>query len=194
MSAAVSTSLMTLEEFLRLPHDDRLDRELICGELRERPMTYRNRWHSHIEATIAYILNAWLRTLPRPRGKVYSGEVGCILRRDPDTIVGIDVAYMAAQAEVLNVDGTSLLVGAPLLAVEILSPSDRFDDINEKVDGYLAAGVPLVWVVDPHFRTVRVHRPDAEPVLFNVEHELSGDPDLPGFRCAVAEIFEDLDD
>jgi Uma2 family endonuclease len=194
MSVAVSAPLMTLEEFLQLPVDESIDRELIRGELRERPMTYRNRWHSKVEATIAYILNAWNRTLPRPRGSVYSGEAGCLLRRNPDTIVGIDVAYMAAQADVLDFNGTSLLVGPPLLAVEILSPSDRHDDINEKVDEYLAAGVKQVWVVDPHFRTVRVHRPGAEPVLFNVHHELSGEPDLPGFRCPVAEIFEDLDD
>jgi Uma2 family endonuclease len=47
----------------------------------------------------------------------------------------------------------------------------------------------VVWVVDPHDRTVLVYRPQAEPELFNVRQELSGDPELPGFRVAVSEIF-----
>jgi Uma2 family endonuclease len=87
-------------------------------------------------------------------------------------------------------DETTLLEGAPVLAVEILSPSDKEQEINEKIYEYLAAGVALVWIVDPHFRTVRVHHLRAEPELFNGRQELSGDPHLPEFRVAVASIFE----
>jgi len=55
---------------------------------------------------------------------------------------------------------------------------------------YLAAGVKLVWLVNSYRRTVTVYRPDAEPQLFNVAHEISGEPHLPGFKVAVAAIFE----
>jgi len=54
---------------------------------------------------------------------------------------------------------------------------------------YLDAGVKLVWVVEPVFKTVCVYRPDAPPELFNETEELSGEPHLPGFRAAVAELF-----
>ena len=74
--------------------------------------------------------------------------------------------------------------------MEILSPSEVVEDIQEKVDKYLQAGVALVWVVDPVFRTVMVYRPDQEPESFNVNERLSGEPHLPGFDIAVAEIFE----
>jgi hypothetical protein len=37
---------------------------------------------------------------------------------------------------------------------------------------------------------VMVHRPDAEPELFNIRQELSGEPHLPGFRVPVARLFE----
>ena len=80
--------------------------------------------------------------------------------------------------------------GPPVLAVEILSPRDSQGEITEKVRIYLAMGVALVWVVDPNFRTVLVHRPEAEPELFNRTQELSGEPHLPGFRILVARIFE----
>ena len=53
----------------------------------------------------------------------------------------------------------------------------------------LAAGVALVWVINPRYRTVTVYRPDAEPEMFNIHQELSGDPHMPGFRVRVADIF-----
>ena len=79
--------------------------------------------------------------------------------------------------------------GPPILAVEILSPSDAQEDIDEKVDLLLATGVKIVWVVNPRFRTINVYRPDAEPELFNERQEITAEPHLPGFRVSVAEIF-----
>lgn len=118
------------------------------------------------------------------------GQAGCILRRDPDTTVGIDVAYASAETVARQSDETTMLDGPPVLAVEILSPSDKQEEIDEKVEEYLAAGVALVWVVNPRFRTVTVFRADAEPELFNVRQQLSAEPHLPGFCVAVNDIFK----
>jgi len=188
MSTTSATHLMTTEELLAMP-DDGVDRELIRGELREKPMTRRNRIHARTESRVSHFLNLWLDRQPEPRGEVLSGEAGCILRRDPDTTVGIDVAYASAETIARQSDETTMLDGAPVLAVEVLSPSDKQEEIDEKVEEYLAAGVALVWVVNPRFRTVTVFRADAEPELFNVRQELSADPHLPGFRVAVKDIF-----
>jgi Uma2 family endonuclease len=187
MSATVV--LMNTEELLALP-DNGTERDLIRGELRERPMTKRNRFHSSIEARIAHFLLDWVMQQPPPRGNVHSGEVGCILRHNPDTTVGIDVAYFSADVEAQQSTHTTMMDGAPVIAVEILSPTDKEEEINEKIDEYLEANVELVWIVDPHYRTVRVHRPGAQPELFNINQELTADPHLPGFRVRVAAIFE----
>jgi Uma2 family endonuclease len=61
--------------------------------------------------------------------------------------------------------------------------------LDEKVGAYLAAGVSLVCIINPGMQTVQVHRPDAAPVLFNVTQELSGKPQLPGFRVPVSRLF-----
>jgi Uma2 family endonuclease len=180
---------MTTEELLAIP-DDGVERWLIRGQLREQGMTRRNRWHGGVEAKISYFLWAWLRQQPEPHGQVLSGEVGCRLRRNPDTSVGVDVMYISADLADREPEDTSLIDGPPILAVEILSPSDKLEEITEKVDEYLRAGVALVWVVDPHFHTVTVYRPDAAPQMFNVSEELTGEPHLPGFRVAVADIFK----
>jgi Uma2 family endonuclease len=188
MSAPSAVNLMTTEELLALP-DDGMDRDLIRGVLWETPMTRRSRLHARTEAKIVALIDRWMSSRPDPRGEVLSGEAGCILRRDPDTTVGIDVAYISPEMAARQSDDTTLLDGAPVLAVEILSPNDKQADIDEKVAEYLAAGVALVWVVNPRFRTVTVFRQDAEPELFNVHQELSADPHLPGFRVPVRELF-----
>jgi Uma2 family endonuclease len=189
MSTTATTTLMTTEELLALP-DDGLERWLIRGQLREKPMTVRSRWHSRILIRIGQILRNWLDQQAQPRGDVLGGEAGCRLRRDPDTTVGIDVVYVGAEVAARESDDTTLIDGVPILAVEILSPNDVLEEIHEKIAAYLSAGVPLVWVVNPYDRTVRVYRPDAQPQLFNIEQELSGEPQLPGFHVSVARIFE----
>ena len=55
---------------------------------------------------------------------------------------------------------------------------------------YLAARVPPVWIIDPHWKTVTVHRPEGEPELLNVRAEISAEPHLPGFRVPVRAFFE----
>ena len=163
---------MSIEEFISLP-DDGMHRELLLGELRERAMTVRNSRHAQIEARLAQLLNNWLDDQPEPHGCVYSGEVGCILQRNPNTVVGVDVAYVSARtAERSRQQASTLVDGAPLLAVEILSPSDTHESIVEKTDRYLAAGTAVVWVVDPD-RDDTLECPDA----------------LPDFAVAMQRIF-----
>jgi Uma2 family endonuclease len=188
MATAEATTLMTTEQLLALP-DDGVERWLIRGQLREKPMTYRNRWHSRIMVRVARFLDVWLDQQPEPRGSVLGGEAGVRLTRDPDSIVGIDVVYVSAEVAARNPEDTTLIDGVPVLAVEILSPNTTQDEINEKIDEYLAAGVALVWIIDPRHRTVTIYRPDQEPELVNVRQELSGEPHLPGFRVPVAELF-----
>jgi Uma2 family endonuclease len=185
---------MTTEELLALP-DDGVERWLIRGQLRESgqvregAMTVRNRWHSRIMVRVAKFLDNWLDQQPEPRGAIFCGEVGCRLQRDPDTTVGIDVAYISAELAAQQSDDTSLIDGVPLLVAEILSPNDTQEQVSEKVDEYLGAGVALVWVINPHDRTVLIYRPGAEPEMVNVRQELTGEPHLPGFRVPVAEIL-----
>ena len=187
MSTAEST-LMTTEELLAMPEDG-MERWLIGGELREKPMTVRNRFHSQTLMLVGQFLLNWLDKQPEPRGQVLGGEAGVRLEQTPDSTVGVDVIYVSAEVMARQTDDTTLINGVPILAVEILSPSDTVEEIDEKVDSYLAAGVALVWVVHPHTRTVTVHRPDMPPQLFNETQEITGDPHLPGFRAAVARLF-----
>jgi Uma2 family endonuclease len=77
----------------------------------------------------------------------------------------------------------------PDLVVEILSKSDTIEEISDKIDDWLHAGVQLLWIVDPFRRTVTIYQPGRDPRLLGEHGTLEGDPVVPGFRCSVAEMF-----
>ncbi len=182
------TPAMTTAEMLALPENGK-ERELIRGELREREMTRRNRLHAATQSRIVQKLRNWLDQQPDYEGDILSGEVGSILAEDPDTTVGIDVALFSLEVLQHQTDQTRLVRGVPILAVEILSPNDKHDEIREKIMEYRRTGVKLIWEVDPDFQTIRVHRQEQEPVMFNRNQTLAGDKVLPGFEVAVADLF-----
>jgi Uma2 family endonuclease len=192
MSAAASPPVkatMTAEEFLALP-DDGEERWLIRGELRpkEPRMSVRNWKHGRAVTKVAKILDLWLDGQPEPRGAIVTGDTGFRLRRTPDSLVGIDVAFASAELMATAEAGGAYLDGPPVLAIEVLSPSDKHGEVVEKINAYLEAGV-VVWLVDPDIRFVRVHRPGQVPETFHETQELSGEPYLPGFRVPVAALF-----
>lgn len=188
MSTITAPRYITSEELLAMP-DDGIERWIIRGELREGGVTRRSHGHSRLEAIFTGKLFNWLEAQPDPRGVILVGEAGFRLRRNPETIVGIDVAYISAEMAAANPDETRTIDGPPILAVEILSPSDTHEIISEKITDYLESGVKFVWIVDPRLKTVTVYRPDAKPVILSAGHELTAEPHLPGFKLPLVELF-----
>ena len=182
--------LMTTEELLALP-DDGIVRELYDGHLKEIGMSRRGVRHTWSGSNVTTLLRGWVKTQSAPRGRVLSGDAGFRLKRNPDTTVGVDIAYISAEMAAGVPDDAFLIDGAPVLAVEILSPSDAQGDVVMKVAAYLAAGTAMVWAIETVYQTVTVFRPDAPPTMFNVTQQLDGGSHLPGFRADVAEVFAD---
>ena len=83
----------------------------------------------------------------------------------------------------------TMISGPPALAVEILSPKNDVEDVEEKVCLYRKYGVKLTWVVNPYSETVTAYRPKGSPEFFHAENELTANGVLPGFKVLVAELF-----
>jgi Uma2 family endonuclease len=190
MSDKPNVVLMNSDELFALPHNKKIDRWLFRGELRESKVTKRHPNHAGAVMAIGSILRDWLKTQPKPHGKIYGGEAYFRIRKDPDTNVGIDVALATPEQRAKVKKKSSYVDGPPLFAAEVLSPSDKQKDIDDTIEEYMECGVKLLWIVDPSDETVTVYRPGKKPQFFNADQEVSGDPELPGFRCRVAEIFE----
>jgi Uma2 family endonuclease len=124
----------------------------------------------------------------RRKGFGCSNDTGLLLDRDPDTVRGPDVVLYD---EVRRYDDLTPRYSdhPPALAVEVLSPSDKWAKVMRRLAGFLGRGVAVVWLVDPEGRSVTVHRPNQLPQVFEGNDELVGEPELPGFRCRVADFF-----
>ncbi|GAB5490629.1 MAG: hypothetical protein Phog2KO_08440 [Phototrophicaceae bacterium] len=77
----------------------------------------------------------------------------------------------------------------PDLVVEIISPTDKYTDINSKVDTYLADGVKLIWIIDPQRQTIAVYDGNDSANTLRVDDTLTGGTTLPNFEVALKEVF-----
>lgn len=80
----------------------------------------------------------------------------------------------------------------PDLVAEVISPHDTAEELDEKITEYQELRVPLIWIVNPEARTVRVYRANGTSSLLHETDELQGEDILPGFRCPVRDLFPAL--
>lgn len=80
----------------------------------------------------------------------------------------------------------------PNLAVEVISPNNKAEEIENKVVEYFQAGVDRVWVIYPRLKRVYVYTSAKNPKVLELDDELDGDGFLPGFQLKVADIFAAL--
>jgi Uma2 family endonuclease len=78
---------------------------------------------------------------------------------------------------------------APDLAAEVISPNDKYEEVDEKIEEYLRAGVRLVWIVSPKNHTIRVYRGNGSSHSLRESDELDGEDVIPGFRCSIGDLF-----
>ena len=184
MSSAI-TKLTTADELLAMP-DDGYRYELIEGELIR--MSPAGDEHGWIIMRISSPL--FVHVEAHSLGKVYGAETGFLIQQNPDTVRAPDVAFVRKE----RVDATGRITGyrtgAPDLAVEVNSPSDRKREIHNKVTEWLAAGSRLVWVVDPKTRTITVYRSLSDVETLSEKDLLEGEGVVPGFRIEVVKIFD----
>jgi Uma2 family endonuclease len=127
----------------------------------------------------------------RGLGKACSGDVGIILWRNPDRLVGADAVFIANPSLPIRLSSEGYLETIPDLAVEVRSKNDTQPAVQRKVDDYLVAGVRVVWVVDPAARTVTAYRRDVEPQVYGEEDTLTVDDIIPGFQLLVRDALRE---
>ena len=79
----------------------------------------------------------------------------------------------------------------PDLAIEVISPNNSADEVQDKRLEYFQAGVNQVWVVYPKHREIHVFTSPTQVRILTADQELDGGDLLPGFRLPLASIFED---
>jgi Uma2 family endonuclease len=135
---------------------------------------------------------AALREYARGRklGRVGTGEVGVLTRRNPDSVRGADVVFVSYE-RLAQAQSRGYLDVAPDLVVEVLSPGDRWTDLIQKLREYFGIGVKVVWVADPAAHTVLAYKSLTTVREFGVGDVLTDEDVLPGFAVPVVDLFED---
>jgi Uma2 family endonuclease len=185
MASAAPARLMTALEFMEADLGDGMF-ELVKGVVVR--MAPPSPEHGRVCINVGFVLESF----GRRSGLGYVlADSAVQTRRDPDTVRGPDVCFFSQSRWPRSEVGTGVPPVPPDLAVEVFSPSNRDWEIQVKVGEYLDAGVSLIWVVYPRSRSVAIYRPDGQPpVVLKEDQVIENLPELPGFRCPVADLFQ----
>lgn len=107
--------------------------------------------------------------------------------RKPD-VAFVPYSRWARDRPVPDTNGWAVL---PDLCVEVVSPTDRAEELAEKVAEYFEAGVRLVWVAYPRLQRVYVFESADRARVLGRADALDGGPVLPGFTLALSGLFPD---
>lgn len=178
------TGTTTADELYQMPQDGRRF-ELVRGELRE--MAPAGNEHGRVTVRVTWRLAQFVEQ--HGLGVVFAAGTGFRIASDPDTVRAPDVAFVAQRRidEVGAVEG--YWPGAPDLVIEVVSPNDRYADVEEKATGWLEAGSRVVLVVNPRKRTVAAYRSLSDITILTAEDVLSGGDVIPGWEVRVADLF-----
>lgn len=183
-----TTQLMTADELLVMPHsEDGNDYryELIKGELKK--MSPTKPMHGIVTARLTIAVGQHVEA--EDTGEVFGAETGFLVEQNPDTIIAADVAFVTHErlATIENIE--KFVPFAPDLAVEVLSPSNTVDEIDNKIALYFAAGARLVWVANHKRRKLWVYPSPNKAHILTEADTLDGGDVLPGFKYNLAKLF-----
>ena len=182
---AVAAKKLTWDDIKDWPEDAGRKTELVDGRVVVSPSS--GRPHSLANLRLAEALIPFVRE--GNLGELHVAPIDCVLASE--TVYQPDLCFIRRGREGILTDR---IEGAPDLAIEILSPSNRAHDTEVKFRDYARFGVAEYWIVDPESKTVRTfanrggrfellaESADREPVATEV---------LSGLKLTAYDVFDD---
>ena len=112
-------------------------------------------------------------------------------RANPQRVRRPDVAFLSAERWPLDrpMPESPAFAIAPDLAIEVISPTDLADAVQETVEEYLRAGVRQVWIVYRRTASITIHESLASARSYRRGEEIDGGDLLPGFRLSISDLL-----
>ncbi|MBI4582899.1 MAG: Uma2 family endonuclease [Planctomycetes bacterium] len=174
---------VTVDEFWKLSRNRRC--ELIRGEIID--MTPVGGEHGSIQINLAIHVGGHIKS--QDLGAVSGGETGYKLESDPDTIRAPDLGFVVKARLPEGGVPKKFWPFQPDLAIEIVSPSDSYEDVELKVREWMQAGTREVWVVNPRLKEIKIHRPNQPAKVFRSGEILQSHELLPGLSLKIGDVF-----
>ncbi len=185
-SALTTTRRYTVDDLDQFPDDGKL-RELVNGEIVEWDAPS---WeHAALEAELTSIIRNFVRE--RRLGTVGCGEAMVRILGSAHDARGSDIEFCRRGRSTWAEARLPAALTPPDLVVEIISPSDRADQVMEKVHDWLRAGVQLLWYINPETGTTTVYQGDRITHV-TADAVLDGGDVLPGFQIRLGQLLQEL--
>jgi Uma2 family endonuclease len=127
----------------------------------------------------------------RRLGRVTGSQQGFYVRRNPDRVLVPDIAFTSL-TRLPKLPERGFIECAPNFAVEVVSPTGRWDATLTKAGVWVGHGAEVAWVVDPKTRRVAVLRAGAPLEIVEGDGVASAEPAVPGFSIALPDLFADV--
>jgi len=134
------------------------------------------------------------RLIIRMGAHVETNKLGAVYGPDATFQIGNkdrmpDVSFLSARRIPEEGETDQKWDVAPDLAVEVISPNETWEKVNDKILEYFDAGVRQVWLISLKHRRAYVYdSPNLVRILIE-EDELTSEELLPGFRCRISDLF-----
>ena len=169
----VKEKLVTYEDLENIPEGF----EVIEGRLKE--LAPAGGEHGFLEQKIGRRIDEKFEK----EGYVLVGEVGLVISKDPLTVRAADIVYISKKK--LKSLPKGMLEVPPDLVVEIISPSNTFEEIEEKVADYMKFGVENILLIDPGAKKVTLIDRERRIQIKDFSEEIEI---LPGLKLRMSEL------
>lgn len=183
MAAAPTSDLITPDAFLAMPKQE--GAELVDGRIVEVPMGSMSSW---LGGELLFLIKLFLRDYDL--GWAFPQETGLAIWPNRNLVRKPDLTFVRKGRLPGGQPGDGWLTTTPDLVVEVVSPKDRAEDLEKKLDDYRDAGIPLIWVIYPATRRAQVMGAERARIEIDPDGILDGEDVLPGFSCALRELFD----
>jgi Uma2 family endonuclease len=186
MATETAERLMTADELLALPDAGSEQYELVKGRLIR--LCPASAYSSIVAGNVLIDMGTFVRQ--HGHGVCFGADAGFKLSSDPDTVRSPDVSFVRTEhVPEGGIPRRGYWEGAPDLAVEVLSPSNRPSEMYRRIADLLDAGTRLIWMIDPERRTATIIRSSGVNLTIDEDGVLDGEDVLPGFRLSLRDVL-----
>ncbi len=186
MAVATSAPPITIEQYLGFVSPPGYRDQLIAGKIIVSPDPKPQ--HAHLSDQVQKLLSQLLA------GTEYLVKQRMNFQMpDSDSMPSPDVFVIERERWRKAVEENNYPTGAPVLAIEVVSRSNRKKEIEQKASLYLQHGTREVWVVYPRKQIVVMHRlrqSMPEQVMLGIEDLHPLPSPLPPKTVALREILD----
>lgn len=185
LQAALCPTDEQFYEFCRINNELRIERDG-AGDVSIMPPAG---WETAAKnAEITHQLQDWARM--NGTGRAADSSAGYVLPNG--AIRSPDASWVSNERLAgLSTDQKSrFLPICPDFVIELRSATDPLPALEVKMAEYVASRAALGWLIDPANRQVVVYRPELSATVLDSPTSVSGDPELPGFRLLLADMWQ----